>query len=86
MPADKEKAVVDFILGLQELKDVAKEDSRAILKTIPLEVLGDAEALKDFLRELAEAVIRKNLITDEGRIRPEAARLVRGYVREMRKK
>ena len=85
MAQRKVDAVVDFVTGLQELKQQTKEDGKKLIEAIPLEVLADPVKLKEYLKELAEAVIKKHLISGNGKINGPASKLIKGYVRGMKR-
>lgn len=80
----KRQAIIDFVVGLDRLRDDVKEDTAEMVAALPIEVLGDADALESFMVEMMETAIGRHLITPERKIRPGAARLIKSYVRGMR--
>ncbi len=79
----KRKAITDFVLGIDALRDDVKADAIAMVAACPLEILGDADALEEFLLEMMQAVAEKHLITPKGKIRPRAALIIKSYARGM---
>ena len=80
----KRKAITDFVIGVDALRDEVKADAIDMLAAVPLDILGDADALEEFLTEMLETVAYKHLISPDGKkVRPRAASLIRAYVRGM---
>lgn len=76
----KIKAISEFVQGVESLKLDMKEDAETILKSCPVEILGDETALAAFLEEMLFAVVQKHVITTEKMLKPRVSGMVRRYV------
>ena len=76
----KIRAITEFVQGVEDLKLDVKADAEKILRSCPLEILDDPEALTDFLEEMIRACVEKHVITPEKKLRPKATKLIRAYV------
>lgn len=82
MASGKIRAVSNFVLGLQDLRAGVKEDALALLSRLDLATLSDPAALAEFLEEMVVALAKKHLVS-AGKVRPEASRLIKAYVKGM---
>lgn len=83
----KIQAINDFIIGLADIRRRVKEDARLMLAAIPLDILDNQTALTEYLEEMARAISRKYLITqDNKRIVTPTAKLINKYVNAMLKR
>lgn len=83
MAADaKVKAIKEFLAGLQGIRQDVKDDAIKLLDAMPLSVLANVDDLEQYLTEMVTTISRRHLI-DKGKVRPNIARLIRKYVREL---
>lgn len=80
----KIRTITNFVIGVELLKKEVKADAQKMMAAVPLDVLGDPIALEEYLAEMLDAALSKHIITQDRKIRPEAARLIKGYVGGMR--
>lgn len=80
----KRQAIIDFVVGLDSLRDEIKADTAEMVAACPLEILGDADALEEFMVEMMETALERHLITPKRKIRPGPAKLIKSYVRAMK--
>jgi hypothetical protein len=76
----KKAAIIRFVVDIEKIRDEAKADAIAMLERVPLEILGDADALEEYFTEMLEAVAAKHLVTRKMRMRPKVAAAVRRYI------
>ena len=79
MASGKIRAISEFVTGLQDLRAGVKDDALRLLRRLDLKTLSNASDLADFLDEMVSALTEKHLVA-RGRVRPQAAALVRAYV------
>jgi hypothetical protein len=82
MPSGKIRAISAFVLGLQDLRGKVKDDAQQLLHRLDLSTLSDPDALASFLEEMVHALATKHLVSN-GKVRPEASKLIKAYVSGM---
>lgn len=79
----KIKAVTDWVVGLDQLRDRVKTDAKSMAEAVPVEILGDPDALEIFLHEMLQELVAKHVMTADDKIRPEVTALIKNYVHGM---
>jgi hypothetical protein len=82
-PRPKVRAIQNFVSGLVAYRRMVADDAVLLMNRVTLDILADRERLRDFLEELAAAVLEKHLLSPQGKVRPAPANLVHEYVAGM---
>ena len=83
MPNQRKTTIIRaFVRGLADFRASMKADGKLMLEKLSIHQLTHRDELRHFLNEMASAVVDKHLYRD-GKVRPQAARLVLAYVKGM---
>jgi hypothetical protein len=82
MPDRKVAAIRAFMADLIEYRQAVKDDAKKMLSKVTLPILADRQALEEFLIEMITALADKHLVAN-GKVRPQAARMIKRYTAGM---
>lgn len=79
MPDRKVAAIRAFVADLMAYREDVKADAKKMLSKVTLATLSNVDDLEEFLTEMVLSLADKHLMHN-GRVRPQATRMIRRYV------